>query len=248
MSSEIDSDRDRAIPTAASQQHVAPADVSQTLPFPVVGIGASAGGIEAMNQLLEAMPPDSGMALIIVQHLPPDHQSLLPEIFGRRTSMPVHQIEDGMQVEPNHVYAIRPGFTVTLEGATLRLGAPTELRGHRRPIDDFFRSLARVQREKAIAIVLSGVGTNGTAGAQAIKAAGGICIAQDPDTADFGGMPRSLIHAGYADQVLPAGDIPRVLLRYIQHPYLDPAFRGQVPAENTLQTEKEHLNQIFALL
>jgi two-component system CheB/CheR fusion protein len=250
MGTELEDQDLSDIPNGSAQQVAAPTDFAETatLPFPVVGIGASAGGIEAVSALLQAMPPDSGMALIIVQHLPPDHQSLLAEIFSRRTSMPVHEIVDGMSVEPNHVYVIRPGFTVTLEGGTLRLGAPVEQRGHRRPIDDFFRSLARVQREKAIAIVLSGVGTNGTSGAQAIKAAGGICIAQDPDTADFGGMPRSLVHAGYADQVLQVHDIPDVLVRYARHPYLDPAFRGRAQAETVLRTEKEHLTQVFAIL
>ena len=142
MATEADNDEQGGIPEARAQQLAAAVDFSETatLPFPVVGIGASAGGIEAVNQLLEAMPPDSGMVLIVVQHLPPDHRSLLPEIFGRRTSMPVLEIENGMLIAPNHVYVIRPGFTVTLEGAMLRLGAPVEMRGHRRPIDDFFRS------------------------------------------------------------------------------------------------------------
>jgi two-component system CheB/CheR fusion protein len=160
--------------------------------------------------------------------------------------MPVHEISDGLGIEPNNVYVIRPGFTVTLEASVLRLGEPVERRGHRHPVDDLFRSLARVQREKAIAIVLSGVGTNGTSGAQAIKAAGGVCIAQDPDSAAFGGMPRSLIQAGYADQVLKPGDIPAMLLRYAKHPYLAPV--GIDHAEGILRLDKEQLTQIFAIL
>lgn len=232
------------------QDIAAPIDFSATatLPFPVVGIGASAGGIEALSAFLDAMPNDSGMALVIVQHLPPEHHSMLAEILGRRTSMPVQEITEGLSIEPDHVYVIRPGFTVTLAGGTLHLGEPVERRGHRHPVDDLFRSLARVQREKAIAVVLSGVGTNGTAGAQAIKAAGGVCIAQDPDSADFSGMPRSLIHSGYADQVLKPADIPAMLLRYAQHPYLDPAKRGLDHAEAVLRLDKEQLTQIFAIL
>jgi two-component system CheB/CheR fusion protein len=228
----------------------APVDFSEDalLPFPVVGVGASAGGIEALGALLEAMPPDSGMAFIMIQHLPPDHQSRLAEVLGRRTSMPVQEIADGMPIAPNQVYVSRPGHTVTLEGQQLRLGEPVEERGHRRPVDDLFRSLARVQREKAIIVVLSGVGTNGTSGAQAVKAVGGLCIAQDPDTADFGGMPSSLIQAGYADQVLKVADIPAVLLRYVQHPYLDPARSGQELAEHALRSEPELLKQAFAIL
>jgi two-component system CheB/CheR fusion protein len=250
MSTDIEDDAGDDIPEGPGQEVAAPADYSATaqLPFPVVGIGASAGGIEAIGKFLEHMPPDSGMALVVVQHLPPDHQSLLPEIFGRQTRMPVLEIKDGMSIVPNHVYVIRPGFTVTLEGAQFRLGAPVEARGHRRPIDDFYRSLARVQREQAIVVVLSGVGTNGTAGAQAVKAAGGLCIAQDPETADFGGMPNSLIHAGYADQVLKASEIPAVLIRYVQHPYLDPARRGRSQAAKLLQTDQEYLSQILAIL
>jgi two-component system CheB/CheR fusion protein len=120
------------------------------------------------------------MAYVVIQHLSPEHQSLMAEILGRCTAMPVLSIEDGMAVEPNHVYVIRPGFTITLQDARLHLGQPLEKRGHGRPVDDFFRSLAREQKESAIAVILSGTGTNGSAGAQVIKAAGGVCIAQDP--------------------------------------------------------------------
>src|SRR2546430_17061340 len=113
----------------------------------------------------------------------------------------------GMPIHAAHVFAPRPGFTVTLERGFFKLGDPVEKRGHRRPVDDFFRSLADMQQEKAIAVVLSGMGTNGTAGARAIKAAGGLCFAQSPESAEFPAMPTSLIHAGYADQVLPPTEI-----------------------------------------
>lgn len=162
--------------------------------------------------------------------------------------MPVRQIEDGMRVEPDHVYVIRPGHTVTLAGGALHLGEPVEKRGHRRPVDDFFRSLAREQHEHAIAVVLSGTGTNGSAGAQAIKAAGGLCIAQDPDTADFPGMPQSLIHAGYADQVLKTEDIPAVLLRYVQQPYLKPDQGGTARAAQELERHRQQLMEIIAIV
>jgi two-component system CheB/CheR fusion protein len=141
---------------------------------------------------------------------------------------------------------IRPGYTVTLEGGVLRLGAPVERRGHRRPVDDFFRSLAREQKEGAIAIVLSGTGTNGSAGAQAIKAAGGLCIAQDPKTADFPGMPQSLIYAGYADQVLNVEEIPSVLQRYVQHPYLQLDPVGRARAAEELEQHRQQLHEIIA--
>lgn len=216
------------------------------LPFRVVGIGASAGGLEALQDFFAATAPDSGMAYVVIQHLSPDHPSLMAEILGRCTSMPVRQIEDGMRVEPDHVYVIRPGFTVTLEGGVLHLGAPVESQGHRRPIDDFFRSLAREQQESAFAVILSGTGTNGSAGAQAIKAAGGLCIAQDPDTAGFPGMPQSLIYSGYADQILKTPEIPPVLVRYARHPDLIADSRGILRAGQAMERHRQQLNEILA--
>jgi two-component system CheB/CheR fusion protein len=187
------------------------------------------------------------MAFIVVQHLSPEHQSLMAEILSRHTSMPVIQIRDGMAIAANRVYVIAPGFTLTLRQGRLHLGEPVEKRGHRRPVDDFFRSLADEQKERAIAVVLSGTGTNGTAGAQAIKAAGGICIAQNPETAAFPGMPRSLIHAGYADQVLAPGDIPSVLQKYANHPYVG-AEAGELAEEEALDRNRAHLREVIAIL
>jgi two-component system, chemotaxis family, CheB/CheR fusion protein len=172
------------------------------------------------------------------------------EILSRCTQMRVVQTQDGMRLEPDTVYVIRPGFTVTLTGGVLRLGEPVEKRGHRRPVDDFFRSLALEQQERAIVVILSGTGTNGTAGAQAIKAAGGLCVAQDPDTAEFPGMPRSLVHSSYADQVLPAEEIAGFLVGYVHHPLIGrPASEDPVPAEQEeLQRERQSLSEIQALL
>ncbi len=228
----------------------APADLvaRAKLAFPVVGIGASAGGIEALRKFFAATSATSGMAFVVIQHLSPDHESLMADILARYAPMPVHQIEDGMRIEPNHVYVIRPGRTVTLKDGHLRLGEPVEKRGHRRPVDDFFRSLAQEQHEKAIAVVLSGMGTNGTAGAQAIKAVGGLCIAQDPERCEFPGMPRSLIHAGYADQVLNAEEIPDLLLRYVQHPYLELDPKGQARVARELERHREQLTEIITLV
>ena len=217
------------------------------LPYPIVGIGASAGGLEALQDFFRNTPADTGMAFVVVQHLSPEHQSLMAEILARQTQMPVRQIEDGMPVEANEVYVIAPGFTLTLREGRLHLGQPIETRGHRRPVDDFLRSLAQEQKERAIAVILSGTGTNGTAGAQAVKAAGGICIAQNPDTAAFPGMPRSLIHAGYADQVLEVRDIPKVIIRYIGNPYIG-AEADARRAEEELQRDRAHLREILAIL
>ena len=201
-----------------------------------------------MKAFFAATAADSGMAYVVIQHLSPEHQSLMADILGRCTSMQVVQIEDGMRVEPNHVYVIRPGFTVTLKGGRLHLGQPVEKRGHRRPVDDFFRSLAREQQESAIGVILSGTGTNGTAGAQAIKAAGGLCIAQDPDSAEFPGMPQSLIHAGYADQILAAGEIPAALRQYVAHPFLDLNAKGRARAAQEIERHRQELAEIIALI
>jgi two-component system, chemotaxis family, CheB/CheR fusion protein len=217
-------------------------------PFPIVGVGASAGGIDALKAFFSATTADSGMAYVVIQHLSPEHQSLMAEILSRCTSMPVSQIQDGTSVQPNHVYVIRPGCTVTLKDGRLRLGEPVERRGHRHPIDDFFRSLANEQQEKAIAVVLSGTGTNGSAGAQAVKAAGGLCIAQDPDCAEFPGMPQSLIYAGYADQVLRAEEIPPTLRQYIQHPFLDLGTKGRARAAQEIERHRQDLNEILAII
>src|SRR6267378_1872729 len=201
------------------------------LPFPVVGIGASAGGIEALNAFFDALPRECAMAFVVVQHLPPERDSLMAEILARHTPLPVLQVMGGLALQAGHVYVTRPGFTVTLERGVFQLGEPVEKRGHRRPVDDFFRSLADMQHEKAIAVVLSGMGTNGTAGARAIKAAGGVCFAQSPESAEFPAMPTSLIHAGYADQVLAPGEIGPAIVQYVKFSSLDTegsaAARGQ---------------------
>ncbi len=228
----------------------APVDLTSRArcPFPIVGIGASAGGVDALKAFFSATAPDSGMAYVVIQHLSPEHQSLMADILGRCTSMPVSQIQDGTPVQPNHVYVIRPGYTVTLKEGRLHLGEPVGRRGHRRPIDDFFRSLAEEQHEKAIAVVLSGTGTNGSAGAQAIKAAGGLCIAQDPDSAEFPGMPQSLIYAGYADQGLRTEEIPAALQQYILHPFLDLSAKGRARAAQEIERHRQELSEILAII
>ena len=228
------------------EESVAGSEIQAHLPFPVVGIGASAGGLQALQEFFEQVAPDSGMAYVVVQHLSPDHTSLLGEIISRHARIPVTEIRDRTPVEPNKAYVIAPGHTLTLELGHLRLGDPVEKRGHRRPVDDFFRSLAAEQKDKAVAVILSGTGTNGTAGAQVIKAAGGICIAQQPDSASFPGMPRSLIHAGYADQVLEAREIPGVLLRYAR--YSSAANGNGAADEDGLQVDRAHLREILAIL
>jgi two-component system, chemotaxis family, CheB/CheR fusion protein len=206
---------------------------------PVVGVGASAGGIEAFTQLLGAMPPDSGAAFVLVLHLDPTRESQLSSILERHTRMPVAQVADGMQLRADHVYVIAPASDVTLQGDTLRLSKPAQPRGHGHPIDVLFRSLAEQRRERAVAIVLSGTGTNGTQGIKEIKAAGGLILVEDPSTARFDGMPRSAIGAGMADHVLSPGEMPATVLRYLRHDYMAApdglgALSGQQPGLDQL--------------
>jgi two-component system, chemotaxis family, CheB/CheR fusion protein len=205
---------------------------------PVVGVGASAGGIEAFTQLLGAMPADSGAAFVLVLHLDPTRESQLSSILERHTAMPVAQIEDGMEVQPNHVYVIAPACDVTLDGDTLRLWVPAQPRGHGHPIDVLFRSLAEHRRERAVAIVLSGTGTNGTQGIKEIKAAGGLILVEDPAVARFDGMPRSAIAAGMADHVMAPGEMPATVLQYLRHNYVAaPDGLGPSPSNNRGSTE-----------
>jgi two-component system CheB/CheR fusion protein len=214
------------------------------LPFPVVGIGASAGGLEAFIEFFEAMPDDSGIAFVLVQHLPPDRESLVAEILQKHTRMPVHEVEDGMTVDADNVYVIRPGHTLTIENGKLHLGESLAKPGHNRPVDDFFRSLAEEQRERAICIIMSGMGSNGSSGAEYIKAVGGVAIAQDPDSAKFSSMPRHLIDSGNADFILRPPEMPAVLVRYARHAYV----RDRESPEEAAQRERHHLNEILAAL
>ena len=213
-------------------------------PFPIVGIGASAGGLEVATEFLNAMPPDSGMGFVIVQHLEPTRKSLLAELLGRQTSMPVVAIADGMKVEPNHVYVIIPAQTLLIEDGVLRLSEPAEPRGQRHPIDRFFTALATDQKTKAIAILLSGAGSNGTAGIQDIKLAGGMCIAQDPETAKFDSMPSHAIASGAVDYVLAPADMPDALIHYARHPYVD----GSEAPEGVAEESESHFGDVVTLI
>jgi len=233
-------------PEAEHDREAQPVDTEEPprLAFPVVGIGASAGGLEAVSELLGAVPPDGGMAYIVVQHLPPDRESMMVDILARRTGMPVMQVEEGMPVERDHVYVIRPGHTLTIGDGRFHLGARLAKPSNNRPIDDFFKSLASEQRERGIAIVMSGMGSNGAAGAQAIKAVGGLCIAQDPESAQFPSMPRHLIDAGYADYILRPQDMPGVMLAYAGHPYA----RGARERDVLAKREQQSMREILAIL
>jgi len=193
------------------QESQAPEE-SHTAAFPIVGIGASAGGLEAFEQFFRKVPPDSGMAFVLVPHLDPSHASILTEILQRTTTMPVVEAQDQVRVAPNGVYVIPPNRDMTIFHGVLQLSVPDQPRGQRMPIDAFLRSLADDQGEKAIGVILSGTGTDGTLGLRAILGAGGISLVQEPATAKYDGMPASAIQAGYATHILPVEKMPEVLL------------------------------------
>jgi two-component system CheB/CheR fusion protein len=189
----------------------------QSAEFPIVGIGASAGGLSAFEAFFSTMPDDNrpGMAFVLVQHLARDHKSILSELIRRYTTMQVFEVEDGMVVKPNCAYIIPPNRDMALVNGALRLSEPTLARGVRLPIDYFFRSLAQDQQERAICIVLSGTGSDGALGVRAVKGEGGLVMAQTPETTEHDGMPRSAIATGMVDFVLPPNEMPAQLLAYL---------------------------------
>ncbi len=212
---------------------------------PVVGIGASAGGLEAFRLLLKSLPPDTGLAFVLVQHLDPGHESMLTSLLSKATQMPVAEVKEGMRAEPNHVYIIPPNSTLGILNGSLHLTARMKPGSRHMPIDHFLRSLAEDQGSGAIGVILSGVATDGTLGLKAIKAEGGITFAQDEKTAKYDGMPRSAIAAGCVDFVLSPEKIARELARIGRHPYLrvSPAEPVPLPAEND-----SDLRTLFLLL
>ena len=214
--------------------------------FPVVGIGASAGGLAAFGAFFSGMPADTdpGMAFVLVQHLDPDHKSILTELIRRYTRMKVFEVEDGVKVQPNCTYIIPPNRDMAFLNGTLHLLEPSSPRGQRMPIDYFFRSLAQDQHERAICIVLSGTGSDGTLGMRAIKGEGGMVMAQTPASTEFDGMPRSAIATGLVDYELPPTEMPAQLIAYAAH-----AFGGVRLTATGLAPKTENLlKKIFILL
>lgn len=213
--------------------------------FPVVGIGASAGGLAAFEAFFSGMPADTepGMAFILVQHLAPDHKSILTGLIGRYTRMPVFEVEDGMRVQVNCAYIIPPNRDMAFLNGTLHLLEPASPRGQRMPIDFFFRSLAQDQRERAIGVVLSGTGSDGTLGIRAIKGEGGMVMAQNLLSTEYDGMPRSAIATGLVDYELPPAEMVARLIAYITHAFSRPS-RPPIPAPKT----ESAIKKIFVLL
>lgn len=182
--------------------------------------GASAGGLEAFTAFLKSIPADTGMSFVLIQHLEPNHESMLASLLSNATKMPVREVSDGLAVEPNHVYVIPPNKSMTIRGGILRLAPRSEARAPHNPIDNFAMTLAEENRSGAIGIVLSGTGSDGTLGLKAIKEQGGITFAQDPKSAQWAAMPMSAISAGSVDFVLPPKRIAAELARIGRHPYL----------------------------
>jgi two-component system CheB/CheR fusion protein len=185
--------------------------------FPIVGIGASAGGLEALEIFLSQVPPGSGLAFVIVQHLDPNHQGIMPELLQRVTAMKVFQVKDRMKVEANCVYVIPPNKDLSILHGILYLFAPVAPRGLRLPIDFFFRALAEDRQQGSIGVILSGMGSDGTLGLKAIKEKAGVVLVQEPASAKFDSMPRSVIGAGLADIVAPVEELPGKIIAYLRH-------------------------------
>ena len=242
--------------TSAKNKKKSPSKVAATLVGPsaptvnsgvsaIIGVGASAGGLEAFEAFLRACPTNAGMSFVLITHLNPDHPSQLPEILQRCTSMPVVQAQDLMAVARDHVYVIAPNTELSIFKGVLHVSGPNLPRGQNMPVDSFFRSLAEDQREKAIGIILSGTATDGTLGLRAIYGNGGVCLVQYPLTAKYDGMPQSAISAGYVTHILPPEEMPKRLLQLTAQTSLRLAVSPNLP-KKTLSNINKILMQLRA--
>jgi len=211
--------RKRRPKTAVTQgvQAAGDAPMGQGEPFPVVGIGASAGGLEAIEAFFRALPPVTGNAYVVVQHLDPTHETMLATLIGRVTDIPVAQAEQGEALAPDHVYVIPPNADLGMPAGRLRLSEPAAPRGLRHPIDSFFRSLAAERGAQSVGIVLSGMGSDGTLGLRAIREAGGLTLVQDPASAKFDSMPRSALEGATADVVAAPAELAGQLMSILNY-------------------------------
>ena len=212
--------------------------------FPIVGIGASAGGLDAFRQFLTAMPSDSGVALILIPHLDPTHESMMVPLLARHTRLPVCEAAQGMKVQPNCVYVIPPNKFLSISGGVLQLSVPPAARRLETSIDFFLRSLAEDQKEDAIGIILSGTGSHGSSGLKEIKLAGGMVMAQQPESAEHSQMPRSAIATGLIDYVLPPEEMPAALVAYVRQPWLHESRESE---ESDIPLPAQ-MNDVLALL
>jgi two-component system CheB/CheR fusion protein len=210
----------------------------------VIGIGASAGGLEALQDFFSAMPVDTSLAFVVIQHLSPDYKSLMDELLARHTSIPIQVAGDGMPIRPNNIYLIPPRKNISIFHEKLYLDDQGAKKGLNLPIDIFFRSLATDKAKHAIGIILSGTGSDGTLGTRAIKEAGGMIMVQDEMTAKFDGMPRSSIATGLVDYILHPSKMPEALLNYVEHPFI----RKSQTRENILGKDLDTLTKITLIL
>src|ERR1700676_549529 len=230
---------------APAAKALPPAQTSSEGSFPVVGIGASAGGLEAFTKLLQHLPADTGMAFVLIQHLDPKHESILASLLSRATKMRVLEATQQMRVEPNRVYVMPPNTNMTIMNSLLNLTRRLDTRSQHMPVDHFFHSLAGSQKDRAIGVILSGTASDGTAGLRAIKSEGGITFAQDQISAKYDGMPRNAISAHVVDFVLKPEDIAKELVNISRHPYVRRAAEKQ---PDLLLEGKGDFDKIFALL
>jgi two-component system CheB/CheR fusion protein len=216
----------------------------------IVGVGASAGGLEAFSQLLQALPPKPGFSMVLVQHLAPQHESALAVLLSGRTDLPVVQATEGVRVEQNHVYVIPPNVQMGIRNERLHLSPRPSDPSQYTPIDFFLRSLADSVQERAIAVILSGTASDGTGGVREVKSVGGITIAQTPDSAKYDGMPRSAIATNLVDLVLSPPEIAKELVHIASHPLR--RHRGEMPIagapDDAVAPREEHLEQVFTML
>jgi two-component system CheB/CheR fusion protein len=212
--------------------------------FPVVGIGASAGGLEAIEGFFANTPSDIRIAFVIIQHLAPEHKSIMGSLLKKYTNLKVTEVRDGTKIEPGCVYLNPPNRDVSIMNGKLYLSEPTQVRGTRLPIDYFFRSMAESKGDKSICIVLSGTGTDGTLGLKAIKGAGGMAMAQEETQAKYNNMPRSAIDTGLVDYVLPVEKMGAELMKYVKHPYIG----GPKKPPTAKEKFENYLQKIFMLI
>jgi len=244
-------ERGRKKPSKIADQASAARAINVT--FPIVGIGASAGGLDALEQFLKHVPAGSGMAFVIIQHLDPTHKGILDELLQRATGMKVFQVKDCTPVRPDCVYVIPPNKDMSILHGVLHLLAPVAPRGLRLPIDFFLRSLAQDRQEHSIGVILSGMGSDGTLGLRAIKEKAGLVLVQEPATAKFDAMPRSAIDAGLADIVAPVEELPGKIIAYLQHaPLILPSEaaledKTQNALEKAIILLRAHTGQDFSL-
>lgn len=227
-----------------TQSAGAKAKVAAKGAIPVVGLGASAGGLLAYSDFLDATPSDTGTAFVLVHHVDPDHKSLMADILATHTDMPVVLAEDKSEVQADHVYVIPPNYYLEIKEGVLHLSKPMDRRGTRLPIDMFLRSLAKDLGQNAIAVILSGTGSDGSAAIREIKEKNGIVLVQDPIEAQHDGMPRSAIATGAADHIVEVAKMPDIIADYVRHPFVKNGKVKKVLGENA----KDSLEQIIEVL